>query len=203
MTGTNTFGLDTGTYALNNQTFYLGSTSIAINRTTGNLALSGITSIDGSAATLTNSRNIGGRSFNGSADIIADTWKNGIATKNTADASTTQNIAHGLGRVPSFVRLTGMLVITALTEICMGVYNGTTNSCSSACMTEGSTTATTDNLYTSTTQAIGFTNAGATSPFGGAASQTGVVTFDATNIIITWTKTGTITGTANILWECT
>ena len=41
-----------GTVALNNQTFFLGTTSIAINRASAALALTGITSIDGSAASL-------------------------------------------------------------------------------------------------------------------------------------------------------
>lgn len=42
----------TGTVALNNQTMYIGTTSVAINRASASLALTGITSIDGSAATL-------------------------------------------------------------------------------------------------------------------------------------------------------
>jgi len=42
----------TGTVALNNQTFYIGSTSVAINRSSASLALTGITSIDGYAANL-------------------------------------------------------------------------------------------------------------------------------------------------------
>ena len=40
----------TGTVALNNQTFFLGSTSIAINRATASQSLTGITSIDGYSA---------------------------------------------------------------------------------------------------------------------------------------------------------
>lgn len=53
----------TGTVALNNQTFFLGTTSIAINRTTAAQALTGITSIDGSAASLAMTN----------ADITSDT----------------------------------------------------------------------------------------------------------------------------------
>lgn len=45
---------DNNTYALNNQTFFLGTTSVAINRVSGAIALTGITSIDGNAATATN-----------------------------------------------------------------------------------------------------------------------------------------------------
>ena len=43
----------TGTVALNNQTMYIGTTSVAINRASANLALTGITSIDGYAAGIT------------------------------------------------------------------------------------------------------------------------------------------------------
>ena len=50
----------TGTVALNNQTHYIGTTSIAINRASLAQALTGITSIDGSAATLTTARAIYG-----------------------------------------------------------------------------------------------------------------------------------------------
>jgi len=48
-----TFPSVTGTIPLNNQTFFLGTTSIAINRASGAIALTGITSIDGSAASAT------------------------------------------------------------------------------------------------------------------------------------------------------
>ena len=43
----------TGTVALNNQTFYIGSTQVAINRASGSITLNS-TSIDGNAGTVTN-----------------------------------------------------------------------------------------------------------------------------------------------------
>ena len=67
----------TGTVPLNNQTMYVGTTALAINRASASQSLTGITSIDGSAATLTTARSIYGNSFNGSADltqIIASTY---------------------------------------------------------------------------------------------------------------------------------
>ena len=67
----------TGTVALNNQIHYIGTTSIAINRSSAAQSLTGITSIDGSAATLTTARSIYGNSFDGSAaltQIIASTY---------------------------------------------------------------------------------------------------------------------------------
>jgi len=58
-----------GLYATIAQVHFVGTTSIAANRASASQALTGITSIDGSAATLTTSRNINGVAFNGSADI--------------------------------------------------------------------------------------------------------------------------------------
>lgn len=48
-----TLPTSTGTVALDNQQFYLGTTQIAINRTSGSQVLNGV-SIDGNAATVTN-----------------------------------------------------------------------------------------------------------------------------------------------------
>lgn len=59
----------TGTLAVNNQTMNIGTTAVAINRASANLALTGITSIDGSAATLTTTRTLWGQNFNGSANV--------------------------------------------------------------------------------------------------------------------------------------
>lgn len=49
---TMTFPSTTGTLALNNQTFFIGTTSVAINRASGALSLTGV-SIDGSAGSAT------------------------------------------------------------------------------------------------------------------------------------------------------
>jgi len=54
---------------LGNSTFYIGTTSIKANRASASQSLTGITSIDGSAASLTTARNINGVSFNGTSDI--------------------------------------------------------------------------------------------------------------------------------------
>lgn len=65
---------DTNSYALTNQSFFIGTTSVAINRTSASLSLTGV-SIDGNAGTATtlqNSRTIWGQSFNGSANVSGD-----------------------------------------------------------------------------------------------------------------------------------
>jgi hypothetical protein len=54
---------------LGSSSVYIGTTAIALNRGSAAQALTGITSIDGSAATLTTARTINGVSFNGSANI--------------------------------------------------------------------------------------------------------------------------------------
>jgi len=132
-------------------------------------------------------------------------FKCGIATKNINDGSTTQNIAHGLGRIPKIVRVSAHAAYAAaLSEICQGAYDGTNHSGICLCSAEGTTTALIDNIYNSTAAELGFTAATGTNPYTGANRQTGVITCDATNIIITWTKAGTVaSNTVNILWEVT
>jgi hypothetical protein len=132
-------------------------------------------------------------------------WRTGIATKNITDNSATQNIAHGLGRVPKYVRIDGAVIITtAITQLATGIYDGTNNSGMTVAIGEGTSTAATDAVYTSTTIALGFSPLVATNVFTGANRQTGVITVDATNIIITWTKTGTVGSlVASLIWQCT
>lgn len=117
-------------------------------------------------------------------------YKNGDDVKNAADASTTQNIAHGLGTTPKKVKITALSFGSTgslAAMISITAYNGTTqSSISTHTSGAGVTTVNTFTLNTSTTN----TN-----------TQIGVVTFDGTNIIITWTKTGSPTGDYKLLWE--
>ncbi len=122
-------------------------------------------------------------------------FTNGTTTKNAADASATQNIAHGLGKIPKKIRIKAIAnaggsssgdMITYISET---AYNGTTQSSVSL---HGINNAIPGTIVTTFTL-----NSGAVS----SADQTGVITFDATNIIITWTKTGSPTGTYTLLWE--
>jgi hypothetical protein len=68
---------------LGNSTVYIGTTAIALNRTTASQALTGITSIDGSAATWTTSRTLAGNSVNGSANVA---FSNKFIVQGTTDA---------------------------------------------------------------------------------------------------------------------
>lgn len=161
-------------------------------------------STTGSAATLTTPRTIGGRSFDGSAAIVADTYKCGITTRDINAASATVNVAHGLGRVPSFVRVTASIFSAATTQGCFGVYDGTNHTGLNTTQVEGTSTAVNDAIYSSTAFELGFSvMPTVVNPYTGANRQTATITCDATNIIFTWTKTGTVAAAvANILWEC-
>jgi hypothetical protein len=118
--------------------------------------------------------------------------KVGAATYDLSTASGVQNIAHGLGRVPKFVRIDGQIfaATSASTPPVRGftVYDGTTQASIS--------TYKMGNPGYETTANFRFSNA-----VSDGVNQTGVVTFDATNIIITWTKNGSPTGTLNLVWE--
>lgn len=95
---------------LGNSTLFIGTTSIALNRTSGSQSLTGITSIDGSAATLTTTRTLWGQNFNGSANVTGSLTSVGditataainitSATTNaiTIDSGTTGNVNVGTG----------------------------------------------------------------------------------------------------------
>ena len=126
--------------------------------------------------------------------LHSHTSKNGTTTKNAADASVTQNIAHGFGAVPNRVRIKGIMYTGGSgagdtnTYIAETVYNGTTQSSISIYGTNNTVPALAATTFT--------LNASATT-----GTQTGVVTLDATNIIITWTKASSPSGTYNLLWE--
>jgi hypothetical protein len=75
----------TGTVALNNQTFFIGSTSIAINRATASQSLTGITSIDGYAAGLAGGNAttlLGALPYQSAANTTTLLSPNTTATKN-------------------------------------------------------------------------------------------------------------------------
>lgn len=86
-------------------TLYVGTTSIALNRSSGSQSLTGITSIDGNAATATilqTARNINGVSFNGSADITV-TAAAGTLTGTTLNSTVVTSSLTTLGELSSLI----------------------------------------------------------------------------------------------------
>lgn len=118
---------------------------------------------------------------------IFSSW---TTTKNSADASTTQNIAHGLWRIPKYIRITAKPSVSwnQNNAFAMTTYNGTTQSSQSVYGTSTNSSSTTN--FTLNSVAISTDG-----------WQEGIVTFDTTNIIITWTKTWNPSWTYNLLWE--
>jgi len=110
--------------------------------------------------------------------------KSGAATYSLSTASGTQNIAHGLGVVPRIVRISGIHAMSSYgLSIASTVYTTAQSSCS------GEVIGTTEAAYN-------------TFRFGTAGEyQVGVVTVDATNIIISWTKTGSPVDEVKLIWE--
>lgn len=125
-------------------------------------------------------------------ETLVSIYKNGTTTKDASDASTTQNIAHGLGVIPKYIILKCAILLSTSTGTFMSAvttYNGTTQS-SQSIYVDGAVLA----IVLDTTFTLNVA-------VGGGLYQRGVVTFDATNIIITWTKTSNPTGIYQILWE--
>jgi len=114
----------------------------------------------------------------------------GSTSKDAADSSTTQNIAHGLGKVPAFIRVkcvTNIATSPGGVYSAESTYNGTTQANNSVYVT-GNFGTTADGTFTLNTS-------------GTSGTQRGSITFDSTNIIIVWTKTNSPTGVYQILWE--
>ena len=126
-------------------------------------------------------------------------FKNGETTKNAADASTTQAIAHGLGKPPKKVRIKLYLPNNSNASpypplYAEAVYNGTTQVSNSLyTLYNGSTVVyPIDNTFS-----LNSSTSGASAPH----YTRGVITFDSTNINIAWTKTSSPTGTYTLIWE--
>ena len=112
-------------------------------------------------------------------------FKNGATTYDLSTASWTQNIAHWLGIIPKFVRIEWLVSGQPIEFRTSTQYDWTTQTSFGCFINWAAATSTTTFFYS-----ISSWN-----------NQGWVVTFDATNIIITWTKTWTITWTLTLHWE--
>lgn len=116
--------------------------------------------------------------------------KVGSATYVGNSASSTQNIAHGLGSTPIFVMITASKQVSGANGHIAGstgFYNGTTQGNSTYMVKAAATIAADAAGSTSSIVEIRDTT-------GGTDEQVAVCTVDGTNIILTWTKTGAPSG---------
>jgi len=132
----------------------------------------------------------------GGAVVTTTVFNAGSATKNLADASTTQVIAHGLGVTPLKVRMKAAYCpSTQYSLITEGTWANGVYAATGLLLREGSSTAEADTAISSSSFIIRMHSDDATY------YQTGTITVDATNITITWTKNGSPSGTQTFYWE--
>lgn len=162
---------------------------LALRNTTGDITVN---------TTPTASTDAASKAYVDSAALVA---KTGSTTKDMSSTTTT-TIAHGLGKTPKLVtfhvnrstadvaNLSGVVVSS------YGSYDGTSQTSNFVAFSSNGSTAMAGQ---DTTHAIHYGYGGTA----GANSDNlvGTVTFDATNITITWTKTNSSTGTGEIVWS--
>jgi len=136
-------------------------------------------------------------STNAASTAYVDAWlsaaipvyKNGSTTFDLSTATGTQAIAHWCWKSPKYVRVKWIILnTTSPTLYCEAVYNWTTQT--SNCLYKNGNPS-----YTMETNFRIGNGLDATT------YQTGVITYDTTNINIAWTKTGSPTGTLTLFWE--
>lgn len=121
------------------------------------------------------------------------TSKTGLATYDVSTASGTQNIAHGLGRIPKITEITTLMGYPVNTpSLSWGNYDGTTQNYLHL-LSVPSVPAST---------VIESSNAGIARASDDATNYAWAsATVDATNIILAWTKVNSPTGTLNIMFK--
>jgi len=136
--------------------------------------------------------------IDGSALTNVITRKNWTTTYTWNTASWTQNIAHWLGTTPKYVKINAKKYFSnwSASAIIVSdvVYNGTTASGTWVTFTQVGTTG-----GSGTSSGLHVDDTGWASAY-----QLATITFDATNIILTWTKTWSPnSANINLLWEAT
>lgn len=129
----------------------------------------------------------------GKLDATFKQIRSGTTTHNAATEAA-ETVAHGLGYAPAQVTIfAGILFAGASTETSssMGCWDSTGQRCIS--ITTSATTGGQTNLDTNSVTEL--TDAAGTK------ACSAVLTVDATNITLTWTKVSTPTGTVNIVWQ--
>jgi hypothetical protein len=179
--------------SLGSNSLYIGTTQIALNRATASQALTGITSIDGSAATLTTSRTLWGQSFNGSANVtgsltsVGDITGSGAVTITAGGTNTNIVLApNGTGTVDfSSKNITSVGTITATTF--SGALSGNATSATTFAVTND--VATSSAVYPVWVTANTGNNAGKV-------SSTALSFVPSTGTLTTTTFSGALSGTA-------
>ncbi len=136
-----------------------------------------------------------GTNFQVTSPVTSSPIKSGVTTRAMDAASGAVTIAHGLGVIPRYIRMTARILntnATALMAISDGSYNGSTTAC--VYLFRDSSTASVMGTDTTNIIKIIFDASGR--------EQNAVATFDITNITLTWTKVGSTPSISmQIMWE--
>lgn len=133
-----------------------------------------------------------------SAGILSKV-SSGVASYDLTTASGTQNIAHGLGVSPKIVKITAMWsneatgASGASTSHAYTVYSGGVQSSAYVSHQSTSSSSSNDSEHGNVFRIVDTAH--------NSNYQSGSLSVDATNIAISWTKTGTPAGTAYLVWE--
>jgi hypothetical protein len=114
-------------YMAPSSTFNLGTTSISLNRSSGSQSLTGISSIDGSAASLTTARSIYGNSFDGTSNVtgvIGSTY-GGTGVDNTGKTITLGGNLTTSGAFATTLTSTALTSVTLPTTGTLATLAGT------------------------------------------------------------------------------
>lgn len=130
------------------------------------------------------------------SSLISTLKSSGVFSKNLADGNgAVTTIAHGLGKIPSRVRLTALNAVSNDSTYSIGVYDQSGQRSLYVYQEEGSSTGLPDLGGADSDYAIRLAIDASTH------YQRGFITVDITNIYITWAKSNTPTGTYSVLWE--
>ena len=118
--------------------------------------------------------------------------KSGLISRDLAAASGSVTTAHGLGKIPKLVRMSAFNATVSEVRLSSGSYDGTNTSCT---FSSNSTTSSNATSGGSTSVIINIQD------YSNSYAQNASITFDSTNITLTWTKIGFPTGTLQISWD--
>ena len=130
-------------------------------------------------------------------------YASGSTTYDLTTASGTQNIAHGLAKTPKYIRITYYISYSNQSSIPypfrngVGTFNGSTYMGWYVGSKSGEASSSNSSTYTTTAAVIEYQAGGG----GSSASQVATASLNSTNIVLTWTKTNSPTGTLTIIWE--
>jgi hypothetical protein len=131
------------------------------------------------------------------------TYACGVTNYDLTTATGTQNIAHGLGKTPKFIKITYIYETGPVATLPVpirqgfGTFNGTSYSGQYVASTSGSPSASYYSNFNNSSSIINYNQGGG----GSNVSQIATASLNSTNIVLSWTKTNSPSGNLLMAWE--